>query len=93
MPARRRLPSRRENETMAEHSPAAATLRMRRLRQRRDRGVALVARVEVSEAAVAALLAAGRLVATPGPDGKTRINRADVESALAELIEDFANDT
>ncbi len=75
---------------MAEHSPAA--LRMRRLRERRNRGVALVARVEVSDAAVAALVESGRLVATPGPDGKIRIPRTGVEAALTELIEGWAND-
>ncbi len=75
---------------MAEHSPAA--LRMRRLRQRRERGIILIARVEVTEPTVTALLGSGRLVATLGPDGKIRIPRADVGSALTELIEDWAND-
>ncbi len=75
---------------MAEYSPAA--LRMRRLRERRDRGVILMARVEVSEDAVAALVESGRLVADPGLDGKTRIAKADVEAALGALMEDFAND-
>ncbi len=50
---------------MDEHSPAA--LRMRRLRQRRARGVALVARIEISEDSVAALVESGRLVATLRP--------------------------
>ena len=74
---------------LAEHSPAA--LRMRRHRDRRDRGVILVARIEVTETAVAALIESGRLTANPGPDGKIRIPRAGVETALTELIEDFAN--
>ncbi len=77
---------------MTSPTPNPTALRMRRLRERRNRGVALVARIEISKAAVAALLGSGRLVATPGPDGKTRIARADVEAALTELIEDWAND-
>ena len=46
---------------------APAAERVRRLRERRDRGVALVARIEISEDSVAALVESGRLVATLRP--------------------------
>ncbi len=46
---------------------APAAERVRRLRERRDRGVILMARVEVSETAVAALVESDRLVATLRP--------------------------
>lgn len=66
--------------------------RTKHYRKRRRHGIAMVARVEISEAILSGLIDAGRLDVRDG-NGVSRVRRIDIEVAVAELLDDWVSVT